>query len=257
MNAKTCFIGDSHVAALRQALSLQSCEHFGKRMDIFGSRGDSLRNSLEVSKGRMTSQNKRVRKSFRLTGGRVFIDLSAYDRFCLVGFNTGIDFAVRLAETYSPQIFALPDRQPVSRAFFIEMMAAYLQGTIASEILDLLRLHTDKPLYLITNPNMSDAILDHASGKIYAELADIGNMEALHECYVEALERVFANRATILPQPRQTLAKTLLTLKDHSSDSRRLTQKSAEHPEDDFKHMNARFGALVLEDFFSALDSAR
>jgi len=252
MKSRVCFVGDSHVAALRQALDDPGCEQFLDRLTIFGSQGKTL-DTVELVDNHIVSDEKRVRRNFKLTGGRKFIDLDAFDAFCVVGCQMEMDLVEPLYSTFAPVEMGLKRRQPVSSALFDIMLQEIFKTTIAYKLVNMLA-QSGKPVYQILNARYSDEILEHSKGKFFQELIDSGADGKFLERFRKAVDVVFGPTAIMIEQPPSTFSPPMFTSPTFSSGSKRLGKGLKEHPEDDFHHMNAEYGALMLSRAFELID---
>lgn len=253
MKPHICLVGDSHVAALRQAMDDPRCEPFFGRVTIFGSQGDTL-DTVELKDGHIVSEERKVKKNFKMTGGRKFIDLDAFDAFCVVGCQMEMDLVEPLCMIYAPVEMGLKRRQPVSSALFDTMFQEIFKTTIAYKLVHMLAT-SNKPVYQILNARYSDQILDHEKGAFFRELVDNGADAKFLDRFHRAAGAVFGPIATVVEQPTATISSPLFTSRTFSSGSQRLGRSSKEHPDDDFHHMNAEYGVLMLSTLFDSIDA--
>lgn len=253
MKPHVCFIGDSHVAALRQAMDDERCASFLERTTIFGSQGQTL-HTCALDGRHIVSDEKKVRKNFRMTGGRKYIDLDRYDAYCVVGCQVEMDLFEPVFQQYCPVETGLPERQPVSSALFDVMFQEILKTTIAYKLVQMLAT-SGKPVYQILNARYSDDILYHSSGAFFRELIDNRLDDYFLERFRRAVETVFGPHTTLVDQPQATLSSRLFTSRAFSSGSKRLGKGLKDHPDDDFHHMNAEYGVLVLAHAFGLIDA--
>lgn len=255
MRKRVCFIGDSHVAALRLAVNEDHTSRFRNEMDIFGVRGDALRRTF-VRDNTLRSNNDEVREGFQFTGGSEFINLDGYDSFCVVGCGTSLNAGISICHSYSTYRLGLPQRQLVSSELFDLMLHTRFTRSIAHRTITMLAQATGKPIYLIANPLWSQSVLAHPQGVILKEMAGLGVIDDFAAWMSMGLEAAFVTKATIMPQPASTRTGSCFTLPAYSVGSQRLTSESIEHPKNDVSHMNAAYGREVLNAFFVAIDGA-
>lgn len=253
MRKRVCFIGDSHVAALRLAVNEDHASRFRSEMDIFGVRGEALRRTF-LRGNTLRSNNDDVRKGFQFTGGSEFIDLDGYDSFCVVGCGTSLKAGIGICHSYSTHRFGLPQRQLVSSELFNLMLSTWFTRTIAHRTITMLAKATGKPIYLIANPLWSQSVLDLPQGAVLGEMAELGVIDDFAAWMSKGLEANFATKATIIPQPVSTRIGPCFTLPAYSFGSQRLTSEAIEHPKNDVSHMNAAYGREVLNAFFATID---
>ncbi len=254
MSKRFCFIGDSHVGALRLAIIEDEASAFAGDMDIFGVRGEGLRRTM-VNGRRLTSRDEEVRKSFALTGGAESIDLDGYEAFCVVGGGTGLHAGLGICGTCSTSALALPGRQLVSQELMDLMLHTRLRRSIAHRIIEILVRETGKPVYLITNPRLARPVITRPQGAQLKEMHELGVIDDFAGWLYGGMETVFAPKATILAQPASTRSGPCFTKPEFTLGSRRLAADAEEHPKWDFAHMNAAYGREVLKAFFAAVES--
>jgi len=140
----------------------------------------------------------------------------------------------------------------VSDKVYSEVLRHYFVRTIASQIITLLKEHSDKPIYMMPNPNMSETILTDPAGEIYAALIKDGHQAHIRDVYMASRAAFFQDKAIVIAQPEKTVAQDVLTLKAYTEGSVRLSKKDVAHPETDFGHANADYGKLALQAYFAA-----
>lgn len=253
MSKRFCFIGDSHVAAVRLALKSNEFARCRDSISVFGAVGTLLSTAIFRNR-RLTSDEPKARKALRLTGGTPFIRLDAYDVFCVVGCWTSVNAANLIAKDYSSYRLGLPGGQLLSQELIDIMLIDRFRKSIAGTLIDLLAQATDKPIYLIPDPLWSTKVFEEPRGVIMGAIAKSTHaadyVDWVHRC----LQSAFAGKATVLRQPADTVENSLFTKEAYSRNSISLGRRAAEHPEADFVHMNGAYGARILEEFFAEAD---
>lgn len=252
MNKRVCFIGDSHVAALRLAINSERGEKYRSSMDIFGSRGKGLR-SIRIENDLIVSDDETVTESFRLTGGADQIDLKKYDAFCIAGCLGNWVVLENIFSQFSTTRMKIGGDMLASDRFVDALLAERLKQTLAYEVIERLAKATRKPLYYIKNPFFSAKILEHRKGAFLRQAISAGATEILAARIEAAIDLTLGKHATVITQPPETIEMHCFTKDIFSQGSVRLSQRAPEHKGDDFGHMNAEFGLLVLEAAFAKI----
>lgn len=253
MKPSICFIGDSHVAALRQALDDPRSAFHADRITIFGSRGAGLFD-LRSEDGALVTDEKKVRQDLLFTGGDRKIDLAPHDAFCIVGGLVRLTEVDSIVEHYATAGTLLKDRRLVSNRLMTAMFEEALRQTLSHHLLTLV-VGTGKPLFHIPCPLPSEDILTHRKGAVLREIVEAGMAEAHLRRFSAARDAVIGGMAEIILQPESTVVQPFCTKRDYGVGSVRLTRKHVEHPEDDFNHMNRDFGVLMLNRAIDVIDA--
>jgi len=254
MSHSICFIGDSHVAALRQALDDPSASAHADRIDIFGSRGSGLF-SLRVEDDALVTDEKKVRQDLNFTGGARKIKLRQYDAFCIVGGLVKLQGVDDVAKSYGTMRMGLPGRHLVSERLMDHMFEETMRQTLSAHVLDLLA-RSGKPLFHIPCPLPSEDVVGHWKGSVLRSIIEAGLAEEHLRRYLAARDKIIGAKATIIAQPPSTVAAPFFTKRDYGVGSVRLAKKQVEHGDDDFNHMNRDYGVLMLNRAMEVIDAA-
>jgi hypothetical protein len=244
MTGRICILGDSHIGALKLALNESKDSHFDDLVDIYGTR-ETTWNAVYVSDGKLVSDDPSVREMFQFTGGQESIDLSQYQSFCIVG-GVSTRIVRRLSRTIATHSMNLPQRLLVSRGMFVSLLETRLRDSMAVRLMQMLASVTDKPIYRLASPLISEAVLDRRMGRMLQEIRNVGAEDEIMDTFDHACEKIFAGRTRLIPQPELTRSGRLFTKRNYCTGSKRLTIEDADHPEKDFEHMNAEYGLEVL-----------
>lgn len=252
MTPRICFIGDSHIAALRQALNDPRGAVYSDRIAMFGSRGTGLKSSV-IRDGELTSDDETVRDNLRFTGGSESIGIDDFDVFCIVGSQVKLDLMERTLEDCAPASMPLPGRAPISSGLMDKLFEERLKMTLAYHLATLLHT-TGKPVYLIGNPRHAEEILNHEQGAFYRTLIEAGVEQEYLRQFTKAFTALFGPFARIIAQPAPLLATPMFTRQAFTKGSVLLAKRLKEHPETDFAHMNADYGVEVLTTIMNIID---
>ena len=258
-------LGNSHIAAVKAAHEAAPGRWPG--MDFLGGQGEALA-SVTAEAGVLAPRDEAARQNILHLNGRDAFALSDYDAFVVVGCKLGIYRA--LAPYRRARFLGLPSvargkvgdyAARVSRAMFglavQEGVAASLGGALALRILAAVQ--AGVPVLVAEQPRPSQDCRrapDRFGELLRAER--LGDGPPLTEMF-EAGLRAALPGITLLPQPRQTWAGALFTRGRYGVGSVRLTPSDRLylHPEDDFIHANAEYGALVLDQIAAAVQAPR
>lgn len=235
---KIAVIGNSHVGAWKTAWSARS--EADRPVDItWFAAAAQLIGHLEVRDGRIVPTDVRTLKHIRMTSGqREEIDPAEFDLFILCGgYRCDIP----------PQ-----DSRAYSRAIYRKMIQGSFQLSLAYKIATLLRQLTDKPVYFFPNP-----LPAHANAGIDTSAFFVRESYADRIARIDKIARK-ALGASCVAQPASTVLAEVSTKTEYTKGSRRLGPgKSAddapEHPESEYNHMNADYGALVVENMLRVI----
>lgn len=269
MTLRVCFLGNSHVAALRDAWR-QGPDRWpirwpGLEAGFVGAHKDLLLRT-ELRAGRLVPADAAAAAAFRDLSGIEDVDLAAWDAFVITGCLVSVATA---ANTYRdcrwvglpsvaahPDLASAPERlssRAAARAAIEAAMASRLGPRLAAH----LRAMTDRPILLTSQPRVSAAIKARRRTVTRAHHIALGNDDAagLSAMFEAAAARVVAGAgALFVPQPAGTIEDHILTALPYMQGARRLTARGrAAQPEDDIMHANAAYGALVLDQVVAVL----
>lgn len=252
MTHRLCIIGNSHVAAFATGWKEIASAWPGVEVTFFAARGARLRD-LVVRNGALRAKNDAVRQSLEWTsGGRGEIVAADYDAFWLIGLRFGVRMIMDAYETaWSESHAPDPGRAPISDAAFARAAEGLLRGTVAVKLHDQLRAITTAPIHLFPQPNPSVEGLDIADPGVepFQRALRLGDAPAVWRQYLDARNAVAAERGLVFrDQPDDSRVHDIFTSDAFGRGSVRLSEGlSEEHGETDFKHMNAAYGAMMLE----------
>ena len=254
---RVCIIGNSHLAALRKAFDPWRREHGAAGLDFtfFGSHSGSLR-LVEARDGRLTTSDPAVRRTLQMTTGRDDPDLpiGEFDAYVLYGLLNPNWYVAQHVRHGLDRPAHLPR---VSRGLLREVAAKAFRSSLAQHVLSLVRTASDAPVVLAPQPYLSQNVVHDPNHSPYGDQppADLAPRPAL----LQALDGIVADKVAAgefrwLPQPAATIVDDHWTRPEYCVDSVRLTAKMDRgHPDDDYAHMNHRYGELVLHALPAAL----
>lgn len=242
-------IGNSHIAALKLGWDARRSDFAGVELRFFGTPADNIEN-ISVSEGRLVPRTPRVREDFvKISGGYDSIDAN-YDGYLICG-QFGIKKLQRLCGDYRAEGYLRDQRVPISDECFAECLYSGLRDAGSIGIVEKLRMITDAPVTVMHQAMRSDEDVESPLARVSAT-SDAAKIRETFMAASERLAREFGFE--LFPQPPSTLSGPLQTKSVYARGSVRLAGGlSKVHPSDDYWHMNAAYGALVLGEW---LDSA-
>jgi hypothetical protein len=248
---RVCIVGNSHVAALRKAWEPWRRAHKGAKLDVtfFGSHSASLRN-VTARDGRFTTDDAAVRRTLAMTTGRADPELAIadFDLFVLYGL---VNPNWYVAYSAGEGIDRPPTLPRVSRGLLRALAEQAFRQSLAMHMYGLVRSASQAPVIVAPQPYLSQAVIGDPNQSPYGDAppADLAARPAL----LSALDEVLAAAAARegfrwLAQPAQTVVDDHWTRPEYCVDSVRLSaQMDIAHPDDDYAHMNQRYGDAVLD----------
>lgn len=242
---RVCFLGSSHVAAVKMATDMLKAEDQLRdvAVTIFGSQSGSLR-AAKVGGGLVYSDDTTVQERFQWTsGGMTDLKISDYDDI----------FVLARSSFFASEFFQVEASLPVMSRALIEAVleqriktdwAIHLAKDIAAENRQVRVSYVGSPLRSDASPvaqSILAAFHDPQSG--FAARVD-----KLRRIMAEMAETHSTDNFTFLPPPAAALEKSgLFTQHVFCQNSLRLTKEmDVAHPNDDYRHMNATYGKILL-----------
>ena len=259
MAMKICMIGNSHIGALK--LGWKQIRHSHRHeVSFLGVPGVQIRN-LAIEQGTVVPTSDNSRKYFEKTLGAESIELDRYDVVVVVGCGLNLIGALSVTSRWRP--YTLVDETArddqtqfdlVSDRLFAEILSSKIRKSLANRyITKMARQGAARVLY-VTTPLPSSEIRLKPQEDPVKDLVAGAHGPAVASLYRDAIEQVMGRDKVVFP-PADVLVDGAMTDMRYSRGSLRLDGKR-EHPEDDMHHMNADYGALVLEAVFSRLAGA-
>jgi hypothetical protein len=228
---RVCILGDSHTACIRLAWNESGSDFPGVDLTFFADQAEGLA-QLEPQHGSLVPGNDRLRDTIaHASGGLSAVRLTEYDVVWIVG----------LFYVY-PRVDGF-----FSQAVVREMLAKHLPGSPALNVIGKIRQVCDIPVFATHRPLM----------ECVEPLDFVADLELYRRTIAFTQNQFFhAVRATVLPQPEQTIANRYYTHPHYSVDSTMFTVDGAvgaKHTRRDRKHMNVLYGDLLLQHHLPAI----
>lgn len=226
---RICVIGNSHLVALKLGWDKKSSGHEDVHVTFFGSRAHTF-NELNLDGRKLIAKSEPVKKMMSMTsGGLSEIALDDYDCFVLHGLNLGFGHFVRICldktSTGSKKI----------KTVFDHVLSLRLARDLAT---------FNKTVLISPQPFYSASITDTGNAWQHLLGADGEPTQAVLKLLATWHEYLGALPFPLVEQPTQTIEKRFLTRAEYSVGSQGY---SAEHPVEDFIHMNSRYGEVVMK----------
>lgn len=254
-----CCLGNSHLAALKTAWDKHQSEYPGITLGFFGAPGRQLR-EIEIKNGKATPKNPQLALALRaVSGGADSVDLEAHDAFALVGLELGFRVFLTTLRGHlaTPEFKTARKRQElISDACLRHCLKDLLVHSASIKLLRKLKRDTPKPVYVVTEPYLSEAALNQKTTDHLPRLKRTGALIRMNALYSEYLGRIVLDAGGIfVPQPSDTLTDDGFTQKKFSRGSSRLLAVDEQHDTDDVRHMNEAYGNRVLKDLFNRIEA--
>lgn len=232
---RICVIGNSHVAALKLGWD-QLGAVAGVNVTFFGSQKDTL-DELRADGRRLIPQSDSVRRKFAMTsGGCTEISVDEYDVFVIHGLSLSFHSVVN-------QFVRNGNARDVS---FVDVKSV-LDKSIAVKVGRMLK-NLDRPVLLSSQPFASELSIEGGKRNQWVGLVDENGVPTSDALKILRLYKEYLRRHEVIEQPIETVAREFLTRVDYAIDSVRLSKNmTVKHPDADLNHMNAKYGALVME----------
>ena len=246
-----CLIGNSHLACLKQGWERIRARHPHVALTFFGAAGKAFK-ELTLAGHALVPADDEMSAGFRWTsGGAAEIRLDDFDCFVTVALGFNPQWIVNLARRFSyvdPRLSQT--HRLVSRECFTQAITDGLLASSAARIARQIRLATQgKHIILLPQPCKSVAIMSTETFQATYQGAPEGCWPLFEDLWTESASAVAeVVGAEVLFQPVETLSHHIFTEHRFSKDSVTLEEGlSNRHPDTDFGHMNADYGALLLQ----------
>lgn len=235
---RICFLGNSHLAALKHAQAQGLVDGAGDDICYFGAIAGAFR-QMKLSEGLITTPNTEMAL---MTSDNRYSALPVKEFDALVFHGNWFslpEFLIGCAE-----VDFLPDR--ASSAFVANLAVQYVSSR--SRILRVPRRvarRTSIPVIVSGVP-------------LFARSKDFFGSHPITETRLERIETAFVQAfhrlgITLLRLPTEAITDNVYTREENSVGAVRLREGLEEmHPVRDYRHMNSAYGALVLRDALAA-----
>ena len=268
MTRRVCLIGNSHLAALRDALTRNPDAWPDVAFTCVGGHGETLLETQCVD-GVLRPQTQDAREAFEQFGGVSEVVLDGFDAVVVAGCQVACARAgalYRRARWYGlPSMATCRDWGGgpwalVSEPGFAATLRDMLQETLGLRLLARLRAGSNARLFLASQPRLTSQVRtqsDHPLS-INNHIIAAGDGAAVSAIFESTVTKLVSELgATFLSQPSQTITDDLLTADPFTVGAVRLTRAGrSPQPREDLLHANATYGRLVLDQIAAQLTPA-
>lgn len=259
MTLRICFLGNSHIACVRQAWQTEAGRWSGIAPLFVGAHRNLLLETADVA-GKLVPTSDGAARAFADLAGIDHVDLNAFDAFVVTGCLVSLGCIANLYRDARwldlPSIAAHEDLASEPAVLMSDAAVQMTAEDILSRRLGLrvarhLRDMTTRPIVVTSQARVSAVIEQAHRPGVRAHHAalragDAANLSALFDSCASRACRDAG--ATFLAQPGHTITKDILTARPFMDGAVRLTADgSTPQPPRDITHANARYGAAVLD----------
>lgn len=231
-----CFVGDSHLAAIKLGWDRVAAEYPDLTCDFFGSarkRGADMAD-LEFIDGNLVPATALLRAQIESIFGRHSIRVADFECIAIVGLRCDFARAVRRARLSEADAAAAMDK--VFRSSAALEIAASLNGSGAKVL-------------MVPAPAPSEAILSQRLSGLSRD-----QVAAYYEIYRSGLDKAAAEAgARLVLQPAHTMSSPGLSRHELTSGAVRLREGLKNHHRaENLSHMNADYGIALLKQIYGS-----
>ena len=270
MTQRVLVLGNSHLAALREGWRANPGRWPAIAPTFVGAHKDLLLQT-EVRDGRFLPVRTAARAAFSRLGGGDGADIAAQDLIVICGCSVALAIAALIWRDMRWGALASLDTVPdlagmTPRLVSFAAARASLEHNLSQRLAPALARHlraqgVAQPVWLAAQPHVSAVIATRPRPDTRAlndALAQGDAAELAHLFHAAAARALAVAAASFLPQPEQTVQDHILTAVPFVRDATRLAAKPGlKQDEDDIRHANAAYGALVLDQIVARLATER
>jgi hypothetical protein len=252
-----CFIGNSHVAAIKQAWTNRAPRLSDGCSLTFFSAQNRLMTHLEREGRALVPQTDALAEKLRYTSdGIERIEVDDYDIFVLTGSGFGVDLEriLELGGTFSYLPWG-PVEPLMSQNCFDSVIAAALRDSLLIGLLGKIRAIAHKPVLIVAAPYLSERVLagEKLSGNArFHDPQFLGPLVA--RCRASAESVAAESGCEIVWQNEETVAMPGFTKAEFGLNPVRFAMHGQRSPPVDRMHGNEDYGFLVLMAVLRRLD---
>jgi len=244
-----CVIGNSHVAALKQAWTNRAPAVSTEFSVTFFSAQNRLMTCLERKGRALVPTDDELAQKLEFTSeGKRSIEVDDYDAFVFVGSGFCVDLLKFWTESGSTDGLRHGAVQNlVSRACFEAVVEAVLTKSLLADLVREISAITSAPVIVASAPFPSERILDDDAFKDDARFRDPAFLAPLVACSTRAAERVAKRLNTeIIWQEESTIGLPGFTASAFGANPVRFAMRGNTPPPVDRRHGNEDYGFLML-----------
>lgn len=259
MKRRLCFIGNSHLAAMKLGWDDVKQNYPSIEIEFFGSQRETLESTC-LNGTAIEPTDATVERNFLRTAGVSTIDTTKFDGFYIFATGFALASVAQLCEDYATWKFKGQRPYLISEECFEQAGCSLLRATAAMHVARLI-LAAREDVCVVISPQPLPAPPPKTTGSrprglnLVFEQSDEEELYGMFERICRSLE---SDRLSIKLQPEHTRTNVLYTKVEYSEGSIRLRMdRDVPHPPHDRRHMNRRYGVEVLAELFRDLDMSR
>jgi hypothetical protein len=255
---RLCFIGNSHLGAIKAGWNISAENHPGVSAQFFGAPQSSFVDT-KVENGRLVAKSERAQQMFRVTsGGSIEVVPGDYDLIVFVGLSYSHEPLLDLYESYRGDDQGNPegDFQLVSTSYFIAMCKSRLSRIAAIDYRAQM-LAAGTPIWIYPTPmpgenapNMQSESQTPTGLRRFALLqqaARWGDGCSLFDIFASAGHAFEREGIVVFEQPAETRVSGIFTRGEFNRNAPHVAALAGHvHDQGNFSHMNADYGAIVI-----------
>lgn len=257
MSFSVCIVGNSHVAAVKQAWTNRAPVLLPDVSVDFFSAGTSLLPKLTLDGKIWRCANELLREKIAYTsGGQDYIDLSRYDAFVVLGTGFGLDIP-KFSEEYDiASETRAPEGELLSRPCFAALLEAWFENSLAVQMADTIRSVSDRPILICAAPFLSERVLaDEEPLRQQKRFQDREFLKFAVDAAKAAGENISARHdLSLIWQGEETVGIPGFTKAEYGLNPIRFTMRGGKLPTVDRKHGNEDYGFIMLSTTLRRLD---
>lgn len=257
--ASVCLIGNSHIAALKQAWSNRPPKVAAGFSATFFSAQNRMMEHLAVEGRALVPQRSDLAEKLSYTSGGIqTIEVDSYNAFVLVGSGFGIDLEKFSAIGGTPAHLRWKKVEPLlSEACFDAVIATHLRDSLLIGVLRMIRSIAPSPVLIAAAPFLSERVLEDPPLDTDERFHDAEFLAPFVARCRKITERVAAEfGSTVVWQDETTISeKPGFTKLEYGLGPARFAMRGGKTPEFDRRHGNEDYGALLLAHVLAKLDT--
>jgi hypothetical protein len=249
MSFSFCFIGNSHIAAIKQAWTNRAPQLLpGVSADFF-SASASLLQGLELDGTVWRCRTEELREKIAFTsGGLETVDIAKYDAFAIVGIGFGLNVPV-FCEGFDLASHARePEGDLISQPCLSAIIETFLEDSLAVEMVATIKSVSDKPILLCAAPFLSERILKEEEPlRDQKRFQDVDFLKRVVAAGKAAGARLAARHGfALIWQEEETVGVPGFTKAEYGVNPARFAMRGNKPPPADRRHANEDYGFIML-----------